>query len=105
MGLYGLLGGGGGKYVFIYKACGKLRGSRDMLSQETLILDLLIDTGTPYEQAPYQQCECKYVDLDRHQTIAFSTTSQRRQGLYALHRRIRYSCIYGACRTIACQSQ
>ena len=57
---------------------------------------LLIDTGTPYEQAPYQQYECKYVFLDRHQTIAFLTTSQRRQGLYALHGCIRYSCIYEA---------
>ena len=46
-------GGGGGnkmcellgkdKYIFVYKACGKLGGSGGMLSWEILILDLLID--------------------------------------------------------------
>ena len=38
MRLYGLLGG---KYVSVCKACGKLGGSRGMLPQENLILDLL----------------------------------------------------------------
>ena len=31
------------KYVSVYKACGKLGGSRGMLSREILILDLLLD--------------------------------------------------------------
>ena len=35
--------GGGGKYVFVCKACGKLGGPGGMLSQEILILDLLLD--------------------------------------------------------------
>ena len=44
MRLYGLLGGGGGgKYVSVCKACGKLRGSGGMLPWEILILDLLLD--------------------------------------------------------------
>ena len=33
---------GGGKYVSVCKACGKLEGSGDMLPREILILDLLL---------------------------------------------------------------
>ena len=36
--------GGGGKYVSMCKACGKLGGSGGMLHREMLILDLLLDT-------------------------------------------------------------
>ena len=43
MRLYGLLGGGG-KYIFVCKACGKLGGSGGMLSHEILILDVILDT-------------------------------------------------------------
>ena len=34
----------GGKYISVCKACGKLGGSGGMLPQESLILDLLLDT-------------------------------------------------------------
>ena len=40
--LYGILGGGG-KYVSMCKASGKLGGSGGMLPREVLILDLLLD--------------------------------------------------------------
>ena len=36
--------GGGGKYVSVCKACGKLGGSGGMLFREIFILDLLLDT-------------------------------------------------------------
>ena len=35
--------GGGGKYIFVCKACDKLEGSGGMLPREILILDLLLD--------------------------------------------------------------
>ena len=44
MRLYRFLGGGGGKYVFVCKACGELGGSGGMLPWEFLMLDLLLDT-------------------------------------------------------------
>ena len=39
MRMYGLLGGRGGKYISMCKACDKIGESRGMLPQEILILD------------------------------------------------------------------
>ena len=49
-----LRGGGEGKYVSVYKACGKL-GVQGHAPPGNFDLDLLIDAGSPYEQAPYHQ--------------------------------------------------
>ena len=35
--------GGGGQYVYVCKACGKVGGSEGMFPWEILILDLLLD--------------------------------------------------------------
>ena len=52
--LYGLLGGGG-KYISVCKACGKLGGAGGMLPWEILILDFfirhnLVESGTVFAQ-------------------------------------------------------
>ena len=37
-------GGGGGKHLFMCKACGKLGGPGECFPRENLILDFLLDT-------------------------------------------------------------
>ena len=48
-------GGGGGKYISVCKACGKLGGAGGMLPWEILILDFfirhnLVESGTVFAQ-------------------------------------------------------
>ena len=50
-----IIGGGGGKYISVCKACGKLGGAGGMLPWEILILDFfirhdLVESGTVFAQ-------------------------------------------------------